>query len=175
MVGVHYDGKFYEFVPWNGVVEWEISPWGSWGMTAQNDLYEVELEVTTQSPGTILRAPTNEAGFVPFCKDTCYGDLKLQIWELTRDRRRGKVILNGTSDLAAAEVGGGPWYSTWRKQSSSPALVKPLLGLSLDVEELYNAAPILKPPEVLEKAECDPFCSSAGNYLTRQVEESEQT
>lgn len=148
MVGVHYDGTFYEFVPWNGVVEWEISPWGHWRMTAQNDLYEVELEVMTQSTGTVLRAPTNEAGFVPFCKDTCCGNLKLQIWNLTRDRQRDKVILNATSDMAAAEVGGGPWYSTWRKQSSSPMLVKPILGLPLDVEELFSPAPKLKPPGI---------------------------
>ena len=42
-VAVHYDGKFYEFVPWEGKVEWEIAPWGSWKMTAQTRTYEVRV------------------------------------------------------------------------------------------------------------------------------------
>lgn len=146
MVGVHYDGKLFEFVPWNGVVEWEISPWGYWQMTAHNGLYEVELVATTKSNGSVLRAPTNEAGLVPFCKDTCYGDLKLKIWEHTKNHQRGKVILDVSSDLAALEVGGGPWYNTWKKQSSSPSLLRQLLGLPLDVEEIFNPLPIVKPP-----------------------------
>eukprot|EP01018_Ginkgo_biloba_P015474 Gb_20638 [translate_table: standard] len=146
MVGVHYDGKFYEFVPWVGLVEWEISKWGYWRITAENDLYEVELEATTKSEGTILRAPTTEAGLVPYCKDTCLGNLKLQIWERTKNGQRGKIILDVTSDMAALEVGGGPWYSTWRKQSSTPVILRQVLGFPLDVEEVFNPAPILKPP-----------------------------
>jgi hypothetical protein len=40
-VAIHYQGKFYEFVPWKGKVEWEIAPWGSWKMTAQSKTHEV--------------------------------------------------------------------------------------------------------------------------------------
>ncbi len=40
-VGVHYEGKFFEFVPWKGNVEWEIAPWGLWRMSASTDIYEV--------------------------------------------------------------------------------------------------------------------------------------
>ena len=40
-VGVHYDGIFYEFVPWNGVVNWEIFPWGYWYMAADNGTHLV--------------------------------------------------------------------------------------------------------------------------------------
>lgn len=40
-IGVHYGGSFYEFVPWNGSVSWEISPWGFWRMSAENDAYMV--------------------------------------------------------------------------------------------------------------------------------------
>ena len=40
-VGVHYEGKFYEFVPWNGVVRWEIASWGYWYITAENDTHMV--------------------------------------------------------------------------------------------------------------------------------------
>ncbi|MBD4018862.1 tocopherol cyclase, partial [Xanthomonas citri pv. citri] len=30
LIGVHHGGIFYEFVPWNGVVEWEVTQWGQW-------------------------------------------------------------------------------------------------------------------------------------------------
>lgn len=40
-VGLHYEGKFYEFVPWEGKVEWEIAPWGSWKISAQTKQHEV--------------------------------------------------------------------------------------------------------------------------------------
>lgn len=40
-VGVHYDGVFYEFVPWNGVVSWEISTWGHWCISAENETHKV--------------------------------------------------------------------------------------------------------------------------------------
>lgn len=52
---------------------------------------QVEIEGTTTEPGTTLRAPTMEAGLVPACKDTCYGDLKLQLWEKKYDGGKGKV------------------------------------------------------------------------------------
>lgn len=42
-VCVHYDGKLYEFVPWNGVVRWEMSPWGYWYITAENETHMVNL------------------------------------------------------------------------------------------------------------------------------------
>jgi hypothetical protein len=28
LIGVHFGGNFYEFVPWNGTVEWEVAQWG---------------------------------------------------------------------------------------------------------------------------------------------------
>lgn len=40
-IGVHYNGIFYEFVPWNGVVNWEIAPWGYWYMAAENETHMV--------------------------------------------------------------------------------------------------------------------------------------
>ena len=51
----------------------------------------MEIEATTDEPGTALRAPTMESGLVPACKDTCYGDLKLQMWEKKYDGSKGKV------------------------------------------------------------------------------------
>lgn len=46
-VCVHYDGKLYEFVPWNGVVSWEMSPWGYWYMTAENETHMVIFFVSS--------------------------------------------------------------------------------------------------------------------------------
>lgn len=51
----------------------------------------MELEATTKDPGTTLRAPTAEVGFAPACKDTCFGVLKLQMWERRSDGSKGKV------------------------------------------------------------------------------------
>lgn len=42
-IGVHYAGIFYEFVPWNGVVQWEISTWGHWYMEAENETHKVRI------------------------------------------------------------------------------------------------------------------------------------
>lgn len=52
---------------------------------------QVELEATTEDPGTTLRAPTSEAGLAPACKDSCFGVLKLQMWERRSDGSKGKV------------------------------------------------------------------------------------
>lgn len=43
-VGIHYQGIFYEFVPWNGVVNWEVSQWGYWCMSAENKSHKVILD-----------------------------------------------------------------------------------------------------------------------------------
>ncbi|KAK9121700.1 hypothetical protein Syun_019317 [Stephania yunnanensis] len=39
------------------------------------------LVVTTRDSGSTLKAPTMEAWLASACKDTCFGELKLQIWE----------------------------------------------------------------------------------------------
>ncbi|KAL9660600.1 hypothetical protein QQ045_025417 [Rhodiola kirilowii] len=146
LIGVHYDGAFYEFVPWNGVVNWEVTQWGYWFMSAENDRHMVELEATTEDPGTTLRAPTSEAGLAPACKDTCQGLLKLKIWEKRSDGSKGKSILEVTSNMAALEVGGGPWFSPWKGQTAAPELLKRALQIPVDVDGIYKLAPLLKPP-----------------------------
>ncbi|KAJ6795620.1 putative tocopherol cyclase, chloroplastic [Iris pallida] len=145
LIGIHYGGTFYEFVPWNGTVSWEISPWGYWNISAENDAYLVELEATTKDPGTPLRAPTVEAGLATACKDTCFGELKLQMWERTYDGSKGKMILDATSDMAAVEVGGGPWFTTWKGKTASPEVLNQALRIPLDMESLFPVS-LLKPP-----------------------------
>ncbi|KAH7373278.1 hypothetical protein KP509_17G047900 [Ceratopteris richardii] len=145
LVGVHYNGKFYEFAPWKGPVEWEISPWGYWHVKAQNALYEVEVIGTTDDSGTPILCPT-ENGMAPRCRDTFYGDLKLELWERTSTGARGRPVLSVTSNMAALEVGGGPWDSTWRHRSESGRIAKMLLGLPIDVASLYKWFPSRMPP-----------------------------
>ncbi|KAH9604418.1 hypothetical protein KSS87_010164 [Heliosperma pusillum] len=199
LVGVHYGGVFYEFVPWNGQVEWDIAKWGSWKMSADNGSYLVELEATTEDPGCTLRAPTKEAGLAPACKDSCFGKLKLQIWErrgfrelrwfewvgcsgctgrwrrLTRmmveseknvdkdtsvivlpntarkkykqmDEIDREIILDVTSEMAAVEIGGGPWFDSWKGTTKTPVILSSALRVPIDVESVFSWVPFLKPP-----------------------------
>jgi tocopherol cyclase len=108
MVGIHYQDQFYEFVPWNGSVHWEIDPWGYWHMLAQSDRYEVTLSGKTDRPGTPLRAPT-EQGLAFCCQDTMSGEVSLSL----RDRSSGSLILEAHSSLCGLETGGSPWTETW--------------------------------------------------------------
>ncbi|XP_051151573.1 tocopherol cyclase, chloroplastic [Andrographis paniculata] len=146
LIGVHYGGVFYEFVPWNGVVTWEIAPWGHWCISAENDTYKVELEATTRDPGTTLRAPTSEAGFTQACKDTCFSELRLQLWEKNYNGTAGKVVLDVTSNMAAVEVGGGPWFSPWKGKTQTPEVARQIVGLPVDPEGVFGLTPFLKPP-----------------------------
>lgn len=112
MVGIHHRGKFYEFVPWNGEVTWEIAPWGSWKVWANNADYAVELIATADLPGTLLRAPTAQ-GLVFCCRDTMRGQLQLRLYHQSR------LILEARSSLCGVEVGGMadnaiPWAEVWR-------------------------------------------------------------
>ncbi|KAF3446424.1 hypothetical protein FNV43_RR11603 [Rhamnella rubrinervis] len=146
LVGIHYEEKFYEFVPWNGVVSWEVATWGHWYMGAENETHMVELEATTKELGSTLRAPTSEAGLAPACKDTCFGELRLQLWERKYDGSKGKIILDVTSDMAALEVGGGPWFNTWKGKTSTPQLLSQALRLPIDANGFFDLVPPFKPP-----------------------------
>lgn len=110
MVGIHYRGKFYEFVPWNGSVNWEIAPWGNWQMQAENEHYKVELRAVSHRPGTPLRAPT-ATGLQFCCQDTMQGWIELKLWQ-----RRSwglALIVKAQSTLCGLETGGGPWEQVW--------------------------------------------------------------
>lgn len=111
MIGLHYQGKFYEFVPWNSEIHWDIMPWGRWQMHARNAQYEIELTGTTDLPGTPLRAPT-ENGLIFCCRDTMRGQLNLKM----RSRHGGKsqTILEAKSSLCGLETGGSPWDKSWQ-------------------------------------------------------------
>ncbi|NJO43986.1 MAG: tocopherol cyclase [Cyanobacteria bacterium CRU_2_1] len=113
MIGIHYRGIFYEFVPWNSHIHWEIHPWGYWNLAARNDRYEVELIGTTTQRGTPLRAPTQH-GLAFCCRDTMNGDLTLKLWE--RETSQRKLIFAAKSSLCGLEIGGAPWDGVWRSE-----------------------------------------------------------
>lgn len=114
MVGIHYRGKFYEFVPWNAEVNWCINPWGYWEMFARSQEYSVTVRATTELPGTPLRAPTLD-GLQMVCKDTMRGIVTLEL----RDRA-SRLIVSATSQLCGVEVGGGPWNEIWHSGCGNP-------------------------------------------------------
>lgn len=146
LIGIHYGGIFYEFVPWNASVSWEITPWGKWHISAENETHMVELEATSEDPGTTLRAPTEEMGLAPACRDTCFGDLRLQLWERTSNGSKGKVILDVTSNMAGLEVGGGPWFNTWKAKAQMPEIVTRTINVPVDLDGIFSCVPLLKPP-----------------------------
>ncbi|MGK7931228.1 MAG: tocopherol cyclase family protein [Microcystaceae cyanobacterium] len=111
MVGIHYQGQFYEFVPWNSQVSWQIEPWGKWEIQAINDQFEVQLIGTTDLTGTLLRTPTKK-GLVFCCQDTTKGQLYLKL--LTR---QGECIVTANSSVCGLEIGGYPWSKPWHSSS----------------------------------------------------------
>ena len=111
MVGLHYQGKFYEFVPWNSKVTWNILPWGRWQIQADNGKYEVELTGTTENIGTPLRAPTAD-GLIFCCRDTMQGKLDLELRE--KNEGKSKIVLKASSYLCGLETGGKPWDNSWQ-------------------------------------------------------------
>jgi tocopherol cyclase len=107
LVGIHYQGKFYEFAPWNSEVSWQIEPWGKWQVQAKSENFLVTLLGETDLPGVYVRTPTAK-GLVFNCRDTTKGKLSLELSYLN-----GKSIIKAESYLAGLEVGGAPWDTVW--------------------------------------------------------------
>lgn len=51
-----------------------------------------------------------------------------------------------TSDMAALEVGGGPWFNTWKGKTTTPEILRAALRVPLDMESVFGWVPFLKPP-----------------------------
>ena len=120
LIGIHYQGKLYEFSTNNARISWEVSPWGHWYMQAETAEYGVELIATTDRPGTPLRAPTR-AGLIFICRDTMHGYLNLRLKQ--RHRQGHTVVLQAKSSLCGLEVGGEPWDEPWTVASGPIDLI----------------------------------------------------
>ena len=107
MIGIHYRDRFYEFVPWNSQISWQIQPWGEWRIQATNGDFQVELIGTTDLAGTMVRTPT-ERGLVMCCRDTLKGLLSIDL-----RTRQGRAIIAANSNVAGLEVGGTGWDRAW--------------------------------------------------------------
>lgn len=107
MIGIHYRDRFYEFVPWNSQVSWQIQPWGEWRMQATSSDFQVVLTGTTELTGTMVSTPT-ERGLVMCCRDTLKGRLTVDL-----STRRGDRIISAQSINAGLEVGGDGWERPW--------------------------------------------------------------
>jgi tocopherol cyclase len=142
MICVHYDGKLFEAVPWTGIMEWNVSPWGLWQLKGRctSKLRPFEVEVVyecdpTTTPGLVFRAPTPDEGMVYFCRVTFEAHVTLTLWELVWDaakkdfvRKPGPPLIDrATSTQGGAEIGGGPWWDTWACLSNVKPVIKTLL------------------------------------------------
>jgi tocopherol cyclase len=139
MVSIHHNGVFYEAVPWTSEVTWEVAPWGSWKFfgrcTSGARKFEVELIAECEEDGVVLRAPTKDEGMVYFCRDSFYAIASLSLYELIWDTEqnkytRGKVIIDrAVSNSTAVEIGGGPYWNTWKGKSRMKQPLKALVRL----------------------------------------------
>ncbi len=106
IIGIHYQGKFYEFGYGHDQVKWQIQPWGEWRMEAHRGDFRVSIIGTTDLPGNYVRTPTAQ-GLIFNCRDTTQGKLHLELSYC------GKTILKADTCNAGLEIGGKSWNSGW--------------------------------------------------------------
>lgn len=153
MVSVHYNGSFYEAVPWTGGMVWDVDTWGSWELkgncTFGKRPFQVEISYEcdpSETPGLVFRAPTPDEGMVRFCRDTFVAKCTLSLWELEWNdetksyvRKPGPPLIDrATSRQGGAEVGGGPWWDTWEGESKVKQPIRSLLRVPYRVQRLRD-------------------------------------
>lgn len=151
MVSVHYNGTFYEAVPWTGGMVWNVDTWGSWELkgncTFGERPFQVEISYEcdpSETPGLVFRAPTPDEGMVRFCRDTFVAKCTLSLWELDWNketksyvRKPGPPLIDcATSRQGGAEVGGGPWWDTWKGESKVKQPIRSLLRIPYRLQRL---------------------------------------
>jgi len=153
LVGIHYNGRFYELVPWTGDSEWAVWPWGRWEFRGKctdrraDNQFEVEIVAVTEEgvDGVPLRAPTKDRGMQYYCQDSGFGHVTLSLWGLEWDdtaqkycRSHDKPIIDkATSQQCAVEVG-GEYDGVWRVKSNMSATMKRLIRLPMVIGKIFN-------------------------------------
>lgn len=113
LIGIHYQGQFYEFFSTKTKFSWTVAPWGHWQITAESFSHRVVLIGEAADAGAWVRVPTRE-GLQFLCRDTTHGHLTLQLWALGPQET---LLVTASSELAGLEVGGAPWDETWHVSS----------------------------------------------------------
>lgn len=76
--------------------------------------------------------------------------VRIRVWEKgPAGQRAATPIVDCSSEgsSGAVEVGGGPWWSTWRGKAAMAEPVKQMLNLPIDMEALADWLPQqLRPP-----------------------------
>lgn len=152
MVSVHYNGRFYEGVPWSGAMQWRAG-WGFWELKGNSTYGDSPFEAIvsyrcdpTKNPGLVFRAPTPDDGMVNFCRDTFDASTTLTLWELDWDRterrfkrKPGPPLIDGAKSVhGGAEIGGGPWWDEWKGGSRLKQPVKFLLQVPVRIESHFG-------------------------------------
>jgi tocopherol cyclase len=70
------------------------------------------------------------------------------VWEKDRAGvRRAAPLIDLETKCGAVEVGGGPWWSTWKAEAEMKQPLRSLVSLPVDVEGLAASLPKpLRPP-----------------------------
>jgi len=109
LIGIHYQGQFYEFLSRKTQFSWAVDPWGYWQVSAESFSHRVVLTGRATDAGAWVRVPTKE-GLQFCCRDTTHGHLTLQLWKRGTQET---LIIEANSDLAGLEIGGEPWQERW--------------------------------------------------------------
>ncbi|ACK65152.1 tocopherol cyclase [Rippkaea orientalis PCC 8801] len=107
IIGLHYQGKLYQFESTKGQLNWRVEPWGRWEIRGENERFTLTIIGTTDQLGNYVRVPTSE-GLQFRCRDTMQGKITLEL-----RHHQGKLILKTISYLGGLEIGGEPWDQPW--------------------------------------------------------------
>ncbi|HAC65402.1 MAG TPA: tocopherol cyclase [Cyanothece sp. UBA12306] len=107
IIGLHYQGKFYQFESTQGQLGWWVDPWGHWQLKGENNQFKLLITGNTDRPGNYVRVPTVE-GLQFRCRDTMQGNLSLEL-----RHNSGKLKLKGVSSGGGLEIGGENWQKPW--------------------------------------------------------------
>jgi tocopherol cyclase len=113
LIGIHHQGELIALSSLDADLSWQVSPWGTWQMTAQNHRYRLVLQGTTGLDPAPVRVPTRE-GLQWRCWDTTRGQLTLQVWKQRPASASAQLMLEATTTLAGLEVGGLGWEMPWQ-------------------------------------------------------------
>lgn len=151
------DVALYQFLPIRAggeepaEVAWSVKPWGSWRVSAKTSTHECEvvcvIDPADARPGstTVLRAPVDDhrRGMEPTCREHFRGRMTVSLWERSGrgwgSGKRGRAILDKiVSDVAAVEVGGGPWDENWEGTAEMREPLNTLAGAEVDVHAVAD-------------------------------------